>query len=105
MHLNEYERFIIDNIRKYRKIQNLTQEALASRCGMTTSYIGLIESYKKFPKVRNLKRIADGLGIDISYLVSPDADQQAQKVYEKLSEMQKVTQEIAETFLKARDDG
>jgi len=71
MKRDEYEREIIDNIRRFRQARGLTQEELGRRCNMPTGYIGGIETYKRFPKVKNLKRIAEGLGIDIAYLMSP----------------------------------
>ena len=40
MRRDDYEREIIDNIRKYRQARGLTQEELARRCDMQTGYIG-----------------------------------------------------------------
>jgi transcriptional regulator with XRE-family HTH domain len=80
MKRDEYEKQIIDNIRMYRQLKGLTQEELARRCNMPTGYIGGIETYKRFPKVKNLKRIAEALDIDIAYLMSPKLAEQVLEV-------------------------
>jgi transcriptional regulator with XRE-family HTH domain len=71
MKRDPYEQEIIDNIRRFRQAKGLTQEELGRRCNMPTGYIGGIETYKRFPKVKNLKRIAEGLELDIAFLMSP----------------------------------
>ncbi|MFA7671245.1 MAG: helix-turn-helix transcriptional regulator [Sphaerochaetaceae bacterium] len=80
MKRDEYERQIIDNIRRYRQTRGLTQEELGRRCNMPTGYIGGIETYKRFPKVKNLKKIAEALEIDIAYLMSPKLAKQVLEV-------------------------
>lgn len=65
------EKLVASNIRRFRLQNKLTQEELASRCGMPTSYIGMIETYRKIPKLPNIERIAQGLGIDPTELLKP----------------------------------
>jgi transcriptional regulator with XRE-family HTH domain len=55
---------LVQNIKKYRKIQGLSQEALAEKAGTSTTHIGMIEIGKKFPSTKMLEQIAAALGID-----------------------------------------
>ena len=58
------------NIKKYRKLANLTQQELADLAGITMNYLAKIES-KKMQKgfsVAVIGRIADSLNIDIKLL-------------------------------------
>ncbi len=79
---------IIDNIRRIRKEKHLTQEELANRCELHTGYIGGIETYGRFPKIDNLDAIARGLGVDIAYLVSEQAEQQAREFAKKIEDLE-----------------
>ncbi len=79
---------IIDNIRKFRKEKHMTQEELATRSNLHTGYIGGIETYGRFPKIDNLNAIAQGLGIDIAYLVSEEAEQRAIELTRRLEELE-----------------
>lgn len=103
MKRDDYEREIIDNIRKYRQARGLTQEELGRRCNMPTGYIGGIETYKRFPKVKNLKRIAEGLGIDIAYLMSPALAKKALEVSDVYEEFNKHILEYVENYMKPED--
>jgi|GEM_PF-849466 transcriptional regulator with XRE-family HTH domain len=103
MKRDEYEREIIDNIRKYRQALGLTQEELARRCNMTTSYIGGIETYNRFPKVQNLKKIAEGLGIDIAYLMSPKVAERVLEVSDVMKGLNEQVQSYMESIM--RPDG
>lgn len=71
------EKMIISNIRKLRLEKKMTQEELAVKANLQTGYIGGIETGKRFPKVENLNRIAIALGVDLAYLVSPEAHRRA----------------------------
>ena len=51
------------NIRKYRRIADLTQEQLAEECDCSTSYIGQIENARSKPSVEALVNIANALGV------------------------------------------
>ena len=53
----------IDNIKKYRKQNGLSQMALAEKCKTATSYIGEIEIGKKFPSVEMIQKIAAALEV------------------------------------------
>lgn len=104
MKRDEYEREIIDNIRKYRQAKGLTQEELGRRCNMPTGYIGGIETYKRFPKVKNLKRIAEGLDIDIAYLMSPQVAERVLEVSDVMRGFNDHVQSYLDTIMKPAED-
>ena len=58
------------NIRKYRKLSNLTQQELADKVDVSMHYISQIESAKpnKYFTLVVIGRIADALNIDIRQL-------------------------------------
>lgn len=48
---------------------NLTQEALAYKCGLDRTYISLVERSKRNPSYLTLFKISEGLNIDIKNLI------------------------------------
>lgn len=52
-----------DNIRKYRKIRNLTQKELGETIGISNTYLSDIETGRTNPSIKTLKKIAKGLEI------------------------------------------
>lgn len=59
----DLEHIVIENIKKIRKEKNISQEKLAEFCGTSTSYIGLMETYKNIPKLSTIERIAMALNV------------------------------------------
>lgn len=101
MKREEYELQIIDNIRQYRLEKGLTQEQLAQRCDMPVSYISGIEARLRFPKLANLKRIAEGLEVDIAYLISPMIAQRILEIKETARGLNDHIQSYLDEILKA----
>lgn len=58
----------IQNLKFYRKQSGLTQEKLAEKIGMSTSYIGDMEARERFPSAETIDKIADVLDIPVSTL-------------------------------------
>ena len=52
-----------NNLRDYRKKNNLTQEELSEKIGLNLNYIADIESRAKFPTAENIDAIAAALDI------------------------------------------
>mgnify|MGYP005867320299 FL=1 len=52
------------NLKKYRTVTGLSQEAFADKCGMHRTYISAIECYRRSISLENIQRIADALDID-----------------------------------------
>jgi len=55
---------LAENMKKYRKIQRLSQEKLAEKINTSPNYIAMIEVGKKFPSAGMLERIALALNVD-----------------------------------------
>lgn len=84
----------INNLKRYRKENKLSQMALAEKCGTSASYIGEIEIGKKFPSVEMVQKFADALNIKPYKLFMEENDiyvanlspQERQRLVEKLQE-------------------
>lgn len=59
-------------IRKYRKQNNYTQEQLAELIDLTPGFLGQIERDETYPKLDNLAKIVQVLGIDANLLFYPE---------------------------------
>ena len=55
---------LAENMKKYRKIQGISQEKLAEKINTAPNYIAMIEVAKKFPSAGMLERIATALNVD-----------------------------------------
>ena len=53
-----------ENLKKYRKEMNLSQEAFAEKCGLHRTYISSIERFQRNISIENIQRIADALEIE-----------------------------------------
>lgn len=53
-----------NNLKRYRKMLGLSQEAFADKCGLHRTYISAIECYRRSIALENIQRIADALEID-----------------------------------------
>jgi len=58
-------------IRQARQSQRLSQPALAARTGLSFGYISAIELGQRNLSVLNLVRLADALGLSVTYLLAP----------------------------------
>lgn len=56
--------------RECRKKMNISQEKFALSIGMDRTYYSSVEAGKRNIAIQNIKKIADGLGINISELMS-----------------------------------
>lgn len=68
---NDYYYYVARvNIKKYRKLANLTAQELADKSGFTHQFIRDLESLKltKRPRLDSLSRIANALNINIKQL-------------------------------------
>ncbi|KHF34603.1 HTH-type transcriptional regulator SinR [Paenibacillus sp. P1XP2] len=76
--MNPHEAHIGEKIRRLRKKMGWTQEELAYRAQIDTSYLGQIERGKKrSPTIRIIGKIADALSVDSSLLLEPPEGSEA----------------------------
>ena len=66
------EKVIIDKMKRIRRNKNITLKALAKKTGLTEGYLSRIENAESAPPISTLSRIAQGLDIDVSYLLLPE---------------------------------
>ncbi len=60
----------MSNLRQHRMIAGLTQEELAKCVGMHRVSINELETGKRSPRPRTIKKLADALGVDARKLMS-----------------------------------
>ncbi|MDR2588750.1 MAG: helix-turn-helix domain-containing protein [Spirochaetales bacterium] len=70
----ELKRIFIDNLKKYRDREHLSQMKLAERCETAASYIGEIEIGRKFPSIEMIEKIASALHVKPHSLFLEDVD-------------------------------
>jgi transcriptional regulator with XRE-family HTH domain len=59
-----------DRIRELRKQKNLTQEKLAEKASLHYTYIGTVERGEKNISMKNVERVARGLGVSLAEFFS-----------------------------------
>lgn len=55
-------------LQRVRKRFGFTQEKLAEKTRLSTTFIGLIETGRRRPSLKSLQKIADALGVNIKEL-------------------------------------
>ena len=69
----ELQEIIKKNVIKHRKISRLTQKELAEKAGISTTYIGEIESCRKYPSIKTLVKISKALEVEpYMLLIDPE---------------------------------
>jgi|TARA_R110002096_G_scaffold337973_1_gene531259 transcriptional regulator with XRE-family HTH domain len=58
-----------ENVRKYRRLLNISQEELAHRADLHRTYIGMIERAEKNITLVNIEKIANALEVKIDDLL------------------------------------
>ena len=58
-----------ENVRKYRRLLNISQEELAHRAELHRTYIGMIERAEKNITLVNIEKIANALEVRIEDLL------------------------------------
>lgn len=66
----KFQKKLGEHIRYQRQLNNFTQEQLGEMAGVSYKYLGEVERGTKVPSIIILYRIAQGLGISLSDLLS-----------------------------------
>ena len=70
---------LAENIRKFRKIQGLSQESLAEKCNLHRTYIGSVERGERNVTLSTLETIANALDISVPRLLTKGSFENADK--------------------------
>ncbi len=97
----------ISNLKRFRKERGLTQEKLAELCETETSYIGQIETRKRFPSLVFIEKIADKLKVEPYQLFKPVEEIDSCKFSDVSLEIQNelllaISDDIAQIFARYR---
>ncbi|KXS50552.1 MAG: helix-turn-helix domain-containing protein [Halanaerobium sp. 4-GBenrich] len=92
-------------IKKYRIVQDLTQESLGEKAGLHYTYIGQVERGEKEPSLKALNKIAEALeiGVDkllINYNLSSGVTIQISNITDLLLDRSQQELEMIYTLLK-----
>lgn len=87
------EQLLGRRIRELRKAHKITIEQLSEKTGINDKYLGSIERGEQNPSFKMLTKIAEALGIEISYLFK----------FEHLEEDEKVLRREISNFLNRSD--
>jgi len=90
------------NLKEYRRKLGMTQEELAEKANVSTHYIAMIETCKKYPKPDMLEHIAKTLEIEPYKLFSvvSDPNEPFQQLHQKItSDMKQIVNEAVEKVL------
>lgn len=60
------------NLRRARRLREMSQEQLALEAGMTRAYLSSVELAKRNISIDNLGLLADALGVPLRDLVDPE---------------------------------
>ena len=78
----------IQNLKKFRKKEGLSQMKFAEYCNTTTSYIGHIETCRKFPSMEMIEKIANILRIEpylfFKYQIEQDKITETENLFPRL---------------------
>lgn len=73
-----------ENIKKYRKSKNLTQNALAEIIGLEVKSLSLIETGKGFVSAKTLEKLVSVLNVSASDLFNCSDVEDNSKLYEEI---------------------
>lgn len=96
-----------ENIKKYRKKSNLTQQELAKKSNISRSYLADVEKNRYNPSLDTLIKIADALEVPLDYLTGESVKS---IIEDRLSELNMTIEQLSEktrvpmTFLNNLDN-
>ena len=90
------------NLKENRRKLGLTQDGLAEKAGVSTHYIAMIETCKKYPKPDMLEKIAKTLEIEAYklFIVEPDPNEPLERLHQKIiTDMKQIVDEAVEKVI------
>ena len=96
----EIKSIFVKNLKKFRKIEGISQLKLARECNTDASYIGQIEMGRRFPSIKLLEKIAKALSIEPYRFFMEDSGQQYGKLDETEDFLLKLPPNIRKELIK-----
>ena len=101
--ITDVRRILAENVRKQRKQLGMSQFQLAERCGISSSFVGEIETSKKYPSAETLAVLAQALGLAPYQLFLEGSDWEVHDRYDSLRRMyrdmkRKLNEQLDESF-------
>jgi len=93
------------NLKEYRRKKGMTQEELAEKANVSTHYIAMIETCKKYPKPEMLEHIANALEIEPYKLfgVASDPNEPFERLHKAIiTDMRTIVTEAIAKVIDAR---
>ena len=91
----------ISNLKRFRKEQHITQEKLAELCDTDTSYIGQIETKKRFPSLTFIEKISTAISVQPYLLFKPIENFEINKSQDMKKELiETISNDISEILRK-----
>jgi transcriptional regulator with XRE-family HTH domain len=93
------------NLKEYRRKMGMTQEKLAEKANVSTHYIAMIETCKKYPKPEMLEHIAKTLEIEPYKLFSvvSDPNEPLEQLHRKIiTDMKQIVNEAVEKAIDSK---
>ena len=103
---NGIREILATNLKENRRKLGMTQEDLAEKAGVSTHYIAMIETCKKYPKPDMLELIAKSLEVKPYKLFSVklDPDEPFERLHQKIiSDMRQIVNEAVEKVLVSKN--
>jgi transcriptional regulator with XRE-family HTH domain len=99
--LNKMQELLIINIKEARKKLDFSQMKLSIKCNISSSYIGEIESGRKFPSSETLLKISSALGLKPYQLF---LDKNDKETFDKLLVLSSLFKELKEKLNDTLED-
>jgi len=93
------------NLKEFRRKSGMTQAELAEKASVSTHYIAMIETCKKYPKPDMLEQIAKSLEIEPYKLfgVESDLNKPLEQLHQKIiSDMKQIVSEVIEKTIDSK---
>ena len=94
----------VRNLKKFRKIEGISQAKLANLCDTDLSYIGQIEMGKRFPSSKLIEKIAAALDIEAYRLFMDEAGMQYGDLNEEDDFLLKIPPKARDRMIKSLNE-
>ena len=87
-------RILANNLKEERRRLGISQEKLAERCGLSTSFITDLENVRKFPSPETLEKLAEALEVKPYHLLMEESESEILRRYREVVHLLEELKEI-----------